>query len=509
MATAKTENKPIPAISAKLSDNVSYLKELLGVGQGPGHSWDIMAKPFNFSNLNMMSYVLNGYFLTMNVVLLLEDLEKRIQIFLKQNDSYSLEELVNFLNTNVAFVQVQTVTKMDDVVRFILSGPMVTFIDGYDAALLIDTRIYPMRSIQEPELERVIRGPRDGFTETMLMNTALIRRRLREPSLRAELLQIGTRSKTDVSLLYLQDVANPEVVNNIRESLKSIQTDTVAMAEQTVTEIIGSVKWNPYPIVRYTERPDVAATALIEGHVVIVVDTSPEVIIAPITFFQLLQHPEEYHQYPMVGTYRRWIMLIAALITIILPGLFLMVNFHPKWVPPQLIFLKADRTDPLPLWAELFVAEAAIDILRLAVMTSPVTLAAMVSIMAAIIFGQFVSHIHLLQPEVLVYMAFVMIAQFSLTSYDLASANQMSRLFILICTQLGFQLHVQGWGFVISLVLWLGYLITRKSFGVPYFWPVIPFKWKNGMDNVLLRKPFSTIHGRPGILHPKIQKRDG
>lgn len=509
MATTEAKNEPFPPISARLQDNVEYLNRLLGVGQGSGHSWDIMAKSFNFSKLSMMSYVLNGYFLTMNVVLILDDLEKRIRMFVAQNESYTLPELMDYLNTNVAFVQVQPVTKMEDVVRFILSGPMVTFVDGYDAALLIDTRIYPMRSIQEPEIERVIRGPRDGFTETMLMNTALIRRRLREPSLRAELIQVGLRSKTDVSLLYLEDVANPDTVNTIRERLKAIQTDTIAMAEQSVTELIGNVKWNPYPIVRYTERPDVAATALVEGHVVIVVDTSPEVIIAPITFFQLLQHPEEYHQYPLVGTYRRWVMLISAFITIILPGLFLLANFHPDLVPKQLAFFKANRTDPLPLWVELIAAEVAIDILRLAVMTSPVTLAAMVSIMAAIIFGQFVSQIHLLQPEVLVYMAFVMIAQFSLTSYDLASANQISRLFILICTQLGFTFHLRALGFGVALAVWLVFLMTRKSFGIPYFWPLIPFKWKNGMDNVLLRKPFSDIHGRPGVLRSKIKRRDG
>ncbi|KLU58773.1 spore germination protein A1 [Peptococcaceae bacterium CEB3] len=509
MGMTEPYSQPLPPISAKLDDNVKYLNELLGVGEGAGHSWDIMAKPFAFSNLNMMSYVLNGYFLTMNMVLILNDVEKCIQTFVSQHQTYTLPDLMNYLNTNVTFVQVQPVTKMEDVVRFILSGPMVTFVDGYDAALLIDTRIYPMRSIQEPEVERVVRGPRDGFTETMLMNTALIRRRLREPSLRAELMQIGLRSKTDVSLMYLEDVANPETVNMIRERLKGIQVDTIAMAEQSVVELIGKVKWNPYPIVRYTERPDVATTALVEGHVVIVVDTSPEVIIAPITFFQLLQHPEEYHEYPMVGTYRRWTMLIAMLATIILPGLFLLANFHPDLVPKQLAFFKAKRSDPLPLWAELVIAEVTIDLLRVAVTTSPVTLASMVSIMAAVIFGQFVAQIHLLQPEVLVYMALVMVAQFSLTSYDLASANLMSRLFILLCTQLGFAFHLRALGFGVSLALLLVFLITRKSFGIPYFWPLFPFKWKNGLDDVVLRKPFADIRGRPGVLRPKMGRRNG
>lgn len=511
MAEPENSNEPLPPISANLEENIEYLNGELGIGQGPGHSWDIMAKSFSFSNLKMMSYVLNGYFLTFNMVLILDDLEKRIRMFVEQhaNDSYTLQDLMNYLNENVAFVQVQPVTKMEDVVRFILSGPMVTFVDGFDAALLIDTRIYPMRSIQQPEVERVIRGPRDGFVETMLMNTALIRRRLRDPSLRAELMQVGERSKTDVTLMYLNDVANPNIVDAVRRRLKSIKTDTVAMAEQAVTELIGNVKWNPYPIVRYTERPDVAATALVEGHVVIVVDTSPEVIIAPITFFQLLQHPEEYHLYPMVGTYMRWVLLASAFLTVVLPGFFLVMNFHPELVPKELAFFKASTKDPLPLWVELLAAEIALDILRLAVMNTPVTLASMVSIMAAIIFSQFVSEIHLLQPEVLVYMALVLIAQFSLASYNLATANQMSRIFVLLVTEIGYGLGIKSYGFPIALLVWFIFLVSRDSFGTPYLWPMIPFKWKNGMDNVILRKPISMISGRPGILRPKMQKRRG
>jgi stage V sporulation protein AF len=501
----------MPQISDVLAENVQYLNELLGIGEGPGHSWDIMAKPFTFGRFNMMSYVLNGYFLTMNVVLILDDLEKRIGMFLgtHPNRDFTLQEFMDYLNTNVAFVQVQPVTKMQDVVRSILSGPLVTFIDGFDQALLIDTRIYPMRSIAQSEVERVVRGPRDGFVETMLMNTALIRRRLREPSLRAELMQVGSRSKTDVTLMYMQDVTNPELVDQLRTKLQNVDVDGILMGEQAVTELIGKVGWNPYPIVRYTERPDVAATALIEGHVVIVVDTSPEVIIAPITFFQLLQHPEEYHTYPLPGTYMRWVIFFSAFVSLFLPGIFLLFNIHPNIMPDTLSFFKADRSDPLPLWAELVIGEITLDILRLAVMNAPMTIAATVSIIAAIVFGQFSSKIHLLQPEVLVYLAFVMSAQFALTSFELATANQMSRLWILLWTQVGFEFHVAGWGFIISSLSVFVFLATRKSFGIPYLWPLVPFQWKNGMREVLLRKPMSQIHGRPSILKPKSQRRNG
>ncbi|MED1205698.1 spore germination protein [Heyndrickxia acidicola] len=489
-------------ISSHLKENVDYINQLIGVGE----SWDILAKPFNFSNVNMMSYTTNGYFLTMNMVLILESLETSIHSFVDnypEND-FPLEKLVDYLNKNVAFVQVQSVPKMYDAVRFILSGPLIIFIEGYDQAVLIDTRIYPMRSISPPMTERLIRGPHDGFTETMLMNTSMIRRRLRDPRLRVELMQIGSRSQTDVSLMYLNDVANKEIVDNIRDLLKSIPADAVCMGEQSVTEWIGKVKWNPYPIVRYTERPDVASTALIEGQVVIVVDNSPEVIIAPITLFQHLQHPQEYHSYPLFGTYMRWIILLSVFGSTLLPGVFLLVNQYPHWVPSWMTFFQADRTDPLPLWGELLLGEIFIDILRLAVINTPPVLGSAVSILASIVFGQFASQIHLLQPEVLVYIAFVMIMEFATSSYEVAEANQLVRVGLLIFTAAG-----RKWGFILFIILIFILLVRTKSFGVPFLWPLIPFQWKNGLQEVILRRPMVDISGRPTVLLPKKKARKG
>lgn len=498
-----------PAISTSLDSNVNYLNQLLGVGQGPGSSWDIMAKAFGYGELRMMSYVLNGYFLTMDMVLILREFEKHVIMFKQshQENPMNMNELVGYLSKNVGFVQVQTVLKMEDAVRFILSGPMITFIDGFEYAFMIDTRIYPMRSIEPTEVERVIRGPRDGFVETMLMNTALIRRRLRDPALRSELMQVGTRSKTDVTLMYLADVADPELVTRMRRALQSIKSDIVSMAEQAVTDMIGQIGWNPYPVVRYTERPDVAATALVDGHVVIVVDTTPEVIIAPITLFQLLQHPEEYHSYPSVGTYGRWVALLANLISIVLPGLFLVANLQPHAFAAMVPFLMVDKAGPLPLWIELIVAEVSLYILRMAILNTPVPIAAMVSIIAAFAFGELAPNVNFLPPEVLLYMAFVLVAQLSISSFELGSANELTRFWTIFVTQLGFWVGAQYWGFVVSLVLWFVFLATRTSFGVPYLWPLIPLQWSNGLIEVLLRRPMNRIRRRPAILRPRMQKR--
>jgi len=494
------EDIKLVQISEILEDNVNYMNNLIGIGT----SWDILAKPFEFGDLNMMTYTTNGFFLTMNMVLILENLEATIKDYLSTSTTLSLNELVGYLNTHVAFVQVQPIPTMYDAVRFILSGPLVIFIEGFNQAVLIDTRIYPMRSISPPMSERLVRGPHDGFTETMLMNTAMIRRRLRDPRLRVELTQIGSRSQTDVSLMYLKDVANEKLVDNIRAKLKAISVDTIIMGEQSVTELIGKVKWNPYPIVRFTERPDVAATSLVEGQIVIIVDNSPEVIIAPMTFFQHLQHPQEYHSNPLIGTYLRWVILFSVFCSLFLPGFFLIANIRPEIVPHWMTFIQATRTDPLPLSVELLIGEVFIDILRLAVLNTPPVLGSAVGIVAAIVFGQFASEIHLLQPEVLVYISFVMTAEFATSSYEIGLANQMSRLGILICT------GIAGiWGFVAALIGLFVLLVTTRSFGTPYLWPLIPFKWGNGLLNVLIRQPFTDISGRPAILNAKKSRRRG
>lgn len=480
-------------IEPQLDKNVQYVNDLIGIGV----SWDIVAKSFSFSNLKMMSYVTNGFFLTMNVVLLLENVEKSISEFVQSRgeNHFTMSELAEYLSTHISFVQVQRVPKMSDAIRFILSGPLVTFFDGFDEALMIDTRIYPMRGIEEPEVERVIRGPRDGFTETMLMNTSLIRRRLRDPNLRVELMQIGERSQTDISFLYIEGVADKQLVSNIRDRLKNLKVECLAMGEQALVELIGKVKWNPYPIARYTERPDVASTALTEGQIVIVVDTTPEVVIAPTSLFQHLQHPQEYHSNPIVGTYLRWIIMFAVIASVLLPGVFLVLNANPDVIPHWLAFFKAERGDPLPLGVELLVAEIALAILRLAVVNTPSTLASSVGIVSALLFGQFASQVKLLQPEVLVYMGFVMISERATSSFEIGSANEISRVWIILWTTV---LGIVGFG--VSTLVWLVVLLSTKSFGVPYLWPLVPFQWKHGLREILIRRPTSDRSGRPAML---------
>ncbi len=482
-------------ISSSLKNNDDFLKDLLGIGV----SWDLIAKPFVFADVKMTAYTANGYFLTMNMVLIVENLEMTIKEFVARHPdgSFAMADLAHYLNVTVGFVQVQIVSKMKDAVRFILSGPLVIFIDGYEDALVIDTRIYPMRGIEEPEVERVVRGPRDGFTETMLMNVALIRRRLRDPRLRIELLQIGTRSQTDVSLVYLQDVTDDRLVAQFRKKLQSISSDIVSMGEQSVTEWLGRVKWNPYPIVRFTERPDVAATGLLEGQVVVIVDTTPEAIVGPTTLFHHIHHPEDYHVYPAVGVYMRVVILTGSLLSLLSPSFFIVLATAHNHLPKALSFLGTPKNLPLPLGFQFLLAQLGVDLFERAVINTPTALGAAIGVVAALVFGQFAVMMNLVTPEVLVFMGTAAIAQFATSSRELAAANRLMRALLIVLAWL-----FGGIGYAAGIIFILIVLGRTRAMGIPYLWPVVPFDWR-GLKSLIVRPPLYNVKNRSRIFHPK------
>ncbi len=486
-----------PEIASKLDQNDEYLKKLLGVGV----SWDMLAKPFVFSGQRMTAYTANGFFLTMNMVLILDNLEKTLRQYFQDrgNEPFQIQELIEYLTVTVGFVQVQAVDKMQDAVRYILSGPMVLFIDGSNVAVLIDTRIYPMRSISQPEVERVVRGPRDGFIEVMLMNVALIRRRLRDPRLRVELFQIGTRAQTDVSLMYLEDVTNKDLVRDIREKIKSFPLDIAAMGAQSMTEWIGQVKWNPYPIFRLTERPDVATAGLMEGQVVIVVDTTPEVMIGPTTIFHHIHHPDDYHNYPSVGLYMRIASFLGFLFSVFGPSLFIVLAAEHDHLPKSLMFLGTPKPLPLSLGLQFFITQVVIDLFERAVINTPSTLATAISIFAAIIFSQFAVMMNLLSPEALFFVGTAAVAQYATSSRELGSANRVSRLWMIVMAW-----GLGGKGLVIAAIVWLFVIWRTRAMAVPYLWPVVPFSWR-GLKGLFSRNPLYQLGNIANPLRPQRQ----
>jgi stage V sporulation protein AF len=485
MDAASEQNIPV---SKKYQENIDYLNQQLGVPD----SFDIVLREMSIGGKKVAVYSVNGMVDTHVVSLILNaliDLE-RPELAINALEKLKIGRIVN--------LQVSEVETMDKVLYFILSGPMAIFVDGQEKAIIVDARTYPGRQPAEPDIERVTRGSRDGFTETLIFNTVLLRRRLRDPQLRMKLVQVGSRSKTDVCLAYIEDITNPDMVKEILKGVQDIKIDGIPMAEKSVEEfILGSKFWNPYPRVRYTERPDVAAIHLLEGHVLVMVDTSPSIIIAPATFWSHVQHAEEYRQEPIVGAYLRWVRFIGIFISVFLLPLWLGAALNPQLLPDWLQFVGLDKPAKIGLLPQAIFAEIGIDLMRMAAIHTPAPLATALGLIATFMIGDIAIKTGMFTPEIVMYVAFSAVGIFATPSYELAQANRLARIFLVILTGL-FNFP----GFCVGTVLLLFLLWRTKSFGVPYLWPLIPLDIK-ALGTILVRSPVPIKNKRPSILKPQ------
>jgi len=473
-------------LSSNLKENVALMNQILAVEQ----SFDVIYRKLNYGGKAFALYFVDGFAKDdiMNYIMSLLSVKSR-------------EELVpntikHLVERHIAYLEVETSNDLNNLVTQILSGPLVLLIDGEDEAIIIDARTYPARGPEEPDVERVVRGARDGFVETLIFNTALTRRRLRDPSLRMEYLQVGERSKTDIAVAYIEDIANPELVERIKESIEKMEIDGLPMAEKTLEEYLFTNHWNPYPMVRYTERPDVAAVHLLEGHVLIYVDTSPSVMIAPTTLFHHVQHAEEYRHKPILGAYLRWVRFIAMILSVLLLPLWYLAAKEPHLLPEALRYIGPDKSGEIPLFGQFMIAEIGVDIIRMAAVHTPSPLATALGLIAAIVIGEMAIDVGLFTKEVILYLAIATIGSFSTPSYELSLANRMVRIFLIVMVFLG-----GLWGFLIGLVLWFLLLAFSKSFDTPYLWPLIPFNGKALLD-IMVRSPMPYKNKRPKILSP-------
>ncbi|GAA0603429.1 spore germination protein [Virgibacillus siamensis] len=466
------------------SDNIDYLKKQLGVGE----SFDVLNLDLHYAGRDMAMFLIDGFAkdkILNWLMTLLADLEP---------EQLEPEPLVKLIKTYLPYIEVSTEDDLDKSVFWVLSGATAFVVDGIDKIIIIDARTYPVRSPSEPDLERVTRGPRDGFVETIVFNTALTRRRVRDPSLRMEYMSIGRRSQTDIVVSYIKDIADPDTVKHLKNSLKEIDTDGLPMAEKTLEEFLVGRSWNPYPTVRYTERPDTAAVHLYEGHVLVMVDGSPSVMITPATFWHHLQHAEEYRQRPIVGAYFRFVRFFAVMMSIFLTPLWFFFAQNQEFLPAALSFIGPKESIAVPLILQLLLVELGMDMLRMATIHTPTAMATALGLVAAVIIGQIAVSVGLFTNEVILYISFVAIGTFATPSYEFELANRLFRLLLLVITAI-FGLY----GFLIAIVLWVLALSRLNSFNVPFLWPFIPFSFR-GMRDVVLRAPMPLKNRRPTVL---------
>ncbi|MDQ0269440.1 spore germination protein [Cytobacillus purgationiresistens] len=481
------EQKEPRKVSQKLEVNSSYLKEALAVEK----NFDILQIDVVYAERKMALFMVDGF--------AKDEVMNRLMEFLARIKPEHLEDdvLSKLVKRYIPYIEIETSDNLEDVIGSVLSGQTALVVDGISDVILIDTREYPARGPEEPDMERVVRGSRDGYVETLVFNTALTRRRIRDRTLRMEYLQVGRRSKTDIVVTYIEDIADPKLVEQIKESISKIDTDGLPMAEKTIEEFVAGQHWNPYPMVRYTERPDTAAVHLYEGHVCIIVDGSPSVIITPTTFWHHLQHAEEYRNKPVIGAYLRFVRFVAVWASIFLLPMWYLLVVNPEFLPDSLFFIGLNEMGALPLILQLLIIEVGLDMLRMASIHTPTSLGTALGLVAALMIGEVAVEVGLFTSEVVLYFAIVAIGTFATPSYEMSLANRLMRMMLLILTSI---FHV--YGLIIGTALLIIWLASMKSFGVPYLWPFIPFNLRAFRD-VVLRSPIPLKNRRPRILHPK------
>jgi stage V sporulation protein AF len=481
----KSRNKRF--VSRNIQDNIAYLQQRLGVGK----SFDVIQLDVEYAGRAMSFFMIDGFVKDD----ILHYLMRRLSFL--EKEELQIHPLEQLLKTYIPYVELSKTNDLEEAVGAVLAGPTALVVDGVDYIILIDARTYPVRGPQEPDNERVVRGARDGFVETLVFNTALIRRRVRDPSLRMEYLQVARRSRTDICICYIEEIADPELVERVKQSIAKIDTDGLVMAEKTVEEFISGRHWNPYPVVRYTERPDTAAAHLYEGHVLVIVDGSPSVLITPATFWHHLQHAEEYRNKPIVGAYLRLVRFLAVWASIFLLPLWYLMMTEPQLLPSSLSFLAKAKLGDIPLFAQIIMIEIGLDMLRMAAIHTPSSLATALGLVAALMIGGIAVEVGLFSNEVILYFSIAAIGSFATPSYEMGLANRLVRIGLLVLSGV-----LDLYGYVVGIAMWIIGLARMNSFGVPYLWPFIPFSYR-AMRDVLIRSPMPLKNRRPTVLHPR------
>lgn len=473
--------------SDRISKDLSTTRKTLVKVIGLDESFDVNFREMTYGGRKTGMFFITG-FAKDNIM---QEIIKRLTYLTPE--SLSGEALEDFFEFYIPHIQVTKSKKMSEVINKVMTGMSALFVDGEEAAIVMDTRSYPARNPEEPSLERVVRGARDGFTETLLTNVALVRRRLRDPGLKFEYIQVGRRTRTDVSIAYIDDIVDKVQVDAIREKIKAVDIDGLPLADKQLEEAAVNSGWNPYPLVRYSERPDVVAAHIMEGRVVLIVDTSPSAIILPTTFFDLCQHAEENRQTATMGTYLRWVRYAGIFASLFLLPLWLLVVVHPEIKPAALSFIGPQTNAKLPLIVQFLLVEFGVDLMRMAAVHTPTPLASAMGLIAAILIGDIAVKTGLFVNEVVLYMAVAAIGMFATPSYELGLANRLVRL-ILLTTVAIFGIP----GFVGGVTLFIVLLTIRRSYNSSYLWPFIPFNAK-AMFAFLFRVPVTYSKKRPSF----------
>lgn len=421
-------------ITASREESTSYMNQTLPMRE----SFDLIQRDLMIGERMASFYFING----LNKD---DDMLKLMDALLKIKKEDMPAGILQFMEMAIPYTEVELIEDFDQVLKNLFSGVTCLFVDGYEGAIAIDCRTYPARSVEEPDKDKSLRGSRDGFVETVVSNTAMIRRRIRSEHLVMEMQEVGDSSRTDIAICYMKDRVNKEILCDLRQKVLSIRTDDLKMNQQSLAECLMKRKWyNPFPKFKFTERPDTAAACLFEGKVVLLVDNSPSAMILPTSILDVIEEANDYYFPTLTRVYLKSARGLISFLTIFLTPVFLLLMQNLNWLPKMFAFVAVKDMINIPLIFQLLILEIAIDGLRLAALNTPSMLSTPLSVIAGLVMGEFSVKSGWFNSEVMLYMAFVAVANYTQPNFELGYALKFMRLQLLILT---------------ALFNWIGFLI--------------------------------------------------
>lgn len=446
----------------------------------PDKSFDIIKRELEIGARRAALYFIDGFIKD-------EVYEKILEFLYKQTpeDIKKITDMTQFSRLKMPYVEVDSTEDKQAAITAVLSGPSVLIVEGISGALVIDTRTYPSRSVDEPQKDKSLRGARDGFVETLVMNTALIRRRIRDSRLRMEYMQIGSGTKLDIAISYLDGVADDRMLNILRKKLNNMELNGASMTQQAIAEKLQkNAFFNPFPKFKTAERPDYASACIFDGRIVLILDNAPSVMIMPISLSDFFRETDDYYFQPIVASYTRIIRMAVSIANVIITPLYLLLVNNPRIVPRWLEVIMPNETGQIPLFLQFLILEFMVDGLRLASLNTPDSLSNSLGIVGGLLLSQFAIDAGWFITEAILFMAFITIASFSLPSFEMGYAMKFERLLLLVTTQL-----FGIWGFIGGIVLiFICMLLIKTLSGRNYLYPIIPFNLR-GFLELFIRYP--------------------
>lgn len=388
-----------------------------------------------------------------------------------QTNISEFKDYFDFFLNNIPSINVSIVKTYKDVTNAIFNGLVVFIVSNYREAIVVDLRRYPNRGIDEPDTEKIVRGSKEGFNENIAINLALIRRRIKCNDLVVKKYEIGEYSKTLVAVVYLDNFVNKKALEECQNKLSRMHIKELTMTDKALEELLTNRPYSPFPMVRYTERPDTVAVHLYQGQFCIIVDTSPSVMLAPTTIFDHLQAPEEYRQTPVSGTYLRILRFVGIIVSLLLVPFWLcfyQYNVNNQ-ILNELLNLNYSKTG---IFIQLLIEEMSIELIRMASIHTPNSLSQSMGLIVGVILGGIGVELGIISEVVVLLGALSAIGSYITPSYELSLANKIIKLLLMIVS---FIFGING--LIVGLIIFIIYLSTLKSFNQPYLYPFIPFNF--------------------------------